>query len=207
MKEISTVNMNSKDKKMLVGNVLGSFGNENIRGQHIAYFEKRLIEENEDTQKDVTLAPNYYAWLCLMSEHLFWMMRNFCFRQNAFSHDNLVLMYNELITRFCDTCLSLGTFSEKQLQNLFEIAIRLLEIRHAIVHKGFPNLLPIVFENRLVRNKPSKIKGGSKERFTEESTRGSIEWFSNPQNFVEIRNEFYVLIKAMGSGPGFSIGF
>ncbi len=207
MKDISTVNMNLKDKKMLMGNVLGSFGNENIRGHHIAYFEKRLIEENETIQKDVTLAPNYYAWLCLMTEHLFWIMRNFCFRQNEFRHDNLVLMYNELITKFCDTCLSLGSFSDNQLEKLFEIAIKLIEIRQAIIHKGFPNLLPVVFENKHVRNKPNKTKGGPKEKFSEDSTRKSIEWFSNPKNFAEIKKEFDILIKAMNSGLGFSIGF
>ena len=207
MKEISTLNMNVKGKKMLMGNVLGSFGNENIRGHHIAYFEKQVIGNNESRQKEVSLAPNYYAWLCLMTEHLFWTMRSFCFRQNEFAHDNLALMYNELITKFCDTCRDLGSFSETQLQNLFEIAIKLLEIRHAIIHKGFPNLLPIVFEDKHVRDKPSITKGGPREKFTENSTRESIEWFSNPQNFTEIKKDFNTLIKAMSYGPGFSIGF
>ena len=197
--------MDVKDKRMLFGNVLGSFGNENIRRSHIAYFEKQLNENNESRQRDITLAPNYYAWLCLITEHLFWMMRRFCFRQNEFEHDNFALMYNDLITKFCDTCRSSGLFSDTQLQHLFEIAIKLLEIRHAIIHKGFPNLLPIAFESKHVRNKPSMTKGGQQEKFTEISTRESIEWFSNPQNFTEIKKEFSNLIQAMKSGYKLSI--
>lgn len=207
MKEISTVNMKPKDKLMLMGNVLGAFGNDNIRGQHIAFFEEKLVENNENKHNDISTAPNYYAWLCLMTEHLFWAMRSFCFRQNELKHDDFTLMYNDLITNFCDTCRKLGSLTDAQLQNLFDKAVKVLELRHAIIHKGFPNLLPIVFEDKHVTNKPSISKGGPKEKFTENSTKETIEWFSDPKNFYEIKEEFGLLIKAMRLGPGFSIGF
>ena len=207
MKKISTVKMRPKDKHMLMGDVLGAFGNDNIRGHHIAYFEKKLIENNDNKNNDISTSPNYYAWLCLMTEHLFWIMRSFCFKQNEFKDENLTLMYNELITKFCDTCLKLGLFTDDQLQNLFEKAVKVLEIRHAIIHKGFPNLLPIIFEKNHVKNKPAITKSAPQKKFTENSTRETIEWFSNPKKFDEIKEEFNLLIKAMRSGPGFSIGF
>ncbi len=208
VKEISTVGMNPKDKHMFMGNVLGSFGNDNIRGNHIAFFEKKLIKNNETSSSDITTTPYYYAWLCLMTEHLFWAMRTFCFRHSDFiEHDDLTLMYNDLITKFCDTCRNLKVLDDSQLQNLFDKAVKVLELRHAIIHKGFPNLLPIVFEDKHVRNKPSISKNSPKVKFTKESTKESVGWFSHPENFNEIKGEFTSLIKAMRLGPGFSIGF
>ena len=142
-----------------------------------------------------------------MTEHLFWAMRNLCFRQNEFEHEKLTLLYNELITNFCDTCRNMGVLSESNLAEIFEKAVKVLEIRHAIIHKGFPNLLPIVFENKHVRKKPAFRRGGAKEKFSEKSTRATIEWFSKPSNFHGIKKDFDFLIRAMSSGSGFSIGF
>ena len=206
-KNISTVNMNRKDKHMLMGDLLSSFGNGNIRFHHIQYFENKILDYNENKLQYITKAPNYYAWLCLITEHLFWLMRSFCFQQNKFEHDDFALLYNDLITKFYDTCRSLNLFSEVELQELHKKTIKILEVRHAIIHKGFPNLLPIIFENKHVKKKPAMSKGGSQARFTEESTRESIEWFSNPSNFNEIKKDYHCLIKAISSkGTELSIG-
>jgi hypothetical protein len=207
MKKISTINMNPKDKGMFMGNILGSFGNDNIRSHHIVYFEEKLVENNENKLTDLSDAPNYYAWLCLMSEHLFWAMRSFCFRQNELEHDDFTLMYNPLMKKFSDTCRNLDSLTEAQLQNIFDKAVKVLELRHAIIHKGFPNLLPIVFEERHVKNKPSMSKSLPQKKFTKNSTKETIKWFSNPNNFYQIKEEFGVLIQVMRLGPGFSIGF
>ncbi len=206
MKEILTTKMSQKDRHMLMGNVLGSFGNDNIRAHHIVYFENKIIENDEKSHKDASTTPNYFAWLCLMSEHLFWTMRSFCFKQNEFEHDEFTLVYNELITRFCDSYSKLDSVTDDQLQDLFERAVKVLELRHAIIHRGFPNLLPIVFEKRHVRNKPQVTKGGLQEKFTEQSSKETIKWFWNPQNFDEIKQDFNILLKSVRSGPGFSIG-
>ncbi len=152
MKELSTTKMSPKDRHMLMGNVLGSFGNDNIRAYHIAYFSKKILENDETSQKDVSTAPNYFAWLCLMTEHLFWAMRSFCFKQNEFEHNEFTLMYNKLITKFFDSYRELDSVTDEQLKVIFKKAVKVLELRHAIIHKGFPNLLPIVFEDRHVRN-------------------------------------------------------
>ena len=208
MKRISTKNMDPKDKQMLRGNLLGSLGNDNIRGHHIAFFEKKLIESKENRNADISSAPYYYAWLCLITEHLFWAMRSFCYKTGEFKeNDDLTLLYNNLITKFCDTCLDLKLFDNTQLQNAYDKAVTFLELRHAIIHKGFPNLLPIVFEDRHVRNKPQKTKGEQKAKFTRQSTKASVQWFSDPKNFSEINNDFRFLLKIMNSGHSLSIGF
>ena len=65
----------------------------------------------------------------------------------------------------------------------------------------------IVFENKYVRNKPAISKDGPKDKFTEKSTKETVEWFSHPKNFIEIKEEFTFLIKVMRLGSRFSIGF
>lgn len=186
MKKISTVNMDPKKKFKLIGNILGVFGNENIRGHHIKYFEDKVMEHKENTIKDITLAPNYYAWLCLITEHIFWLMRSFCFKKTELEHNNLTLLYNETITKFCDTCRNLELFSVHELKTLYETAVKVLEIRHAIIHKGFPNLLPAIFEEKHVRKKPAFTEKDRREKFCELTTREVIAWYSNPSHFDDI---------------------
>ncbi len=110
----------------------------------------------------------YYAWICLYSEHIFWYMRSFCFKNNEFEYDDLMLMYNALITQFCEICRAKNLGDDNELESLFNKAVKVLELRHAIIHKGFPNLLPIVFENKHVRKKPTQKKGDIKLKFSED---------------------------------------
>lgn len=189
---------------MLLGNILSGFGNDNIRNCHIKYFENRLISEGENTQTSISSAPNYYAWLCLNTENVFWLMRNFCYKANNFTDDDLMLLYNELITKFCETCNKFSVYSDVELEAIYQNAVKILEVRHAIIHKGFPNLLPIVFEDRHVKNKPQEIDG-KKKKFTEESTRQSIQYFSNPSNFTNIKKEIETLINISCSYPKIKI--
>ena len=207
MKTIFTDKMNPEDKQKFMGNILGGFGNDNIRNSHIKYFEEQLIHHNEHSQTEISSAPNYYAWLCLNTENIFWHMRNFCYKHNSFTEeDNLLMMYNDLITKFCETCSNLNKYTDNELESFYIKAVKLLEVRHAIIHKGFPNLLPVVFENRHVRNKPVTADG-NQVKFTEESTRESVQWFSDPTNFSEIKKEFELLISATCSGEKIQVGF
>lgn len=207
MKRISTVGMESEEKRQVRGNLLGGIGNDNIRGAHIKYFEEKLIEEKEFLRDGVSSAPNYYAWLSLTAEHVFWRMRHFCYRNSELEHDNLALMYNDLIFRFCDGCRELGLFSDDELRSLFELAVKVLELRHALVHRGFPNLLPIMYTEKNVRNMPKFNKDEENVKFTEHSSRQTTDWYSNPQNFNSIKEEFDRLRQAMSKGPGLSVGF
>ena len=207
MKKFSTINMSPEERLKTMGNVLGAFGNENIRGHHIKYFEDQLIENNENTVKDVTLAPNYYAWLCLMVEHIFWIMRSFCFKQSELDQENLNLLYNNSITKFISIIRELRVFSNPALENLYELSVKVLTIRHAIVHKGFPNLLPVTIEERHLRNKPSFDQDTEKEKLNKTDIKEIIKWYSHPRNFHRIKEEFNLIMQAMSKGPGVSIGF
>jgi len=206
MKTVPTDKMNPENKQKFIGNILGGFGNDNIRNSHIKYFEEQLIRHNEHRQNEISSAPNYYAWLCLNTENIFWLMRNFCYKCNSFTEeDDLLMMYNNLITKFCETCNNLNKYTDDEIESFYIKAVKLLEVRHAIIHKGFPNLLPVVFENRPVRNKPMTADG-NKVKFTEESTREAVQWFSDPINFSEIKKEFESLINATCLGENRTMG-
>jgi len=208
MKEISTVGMNGVEKQKLLGNLLGSVGNENIRGHHIKYFEEKIVSENEESCNDVATAPNYYAWLCLISEHVFWLMRHFCFRQDDLSGDDLSLQYNDIVTAFCDKCRELNLFLENDLKELYGLMVKVLYLRHALVHNGFPNLLPAGCETLQVRNMPffSKTQN-SPLKFTEDEAREIVSWYSKPGNFRRAKEDFRRITNATCKGPGLSVGF
>lgn len=198
-------NMPPKEERDVLGNALGSFGNENIRMHHIRYFEKKILEHKENAKSSITLTPNYYAWLCIITEHIFWIIRKFCFQQEL-HENNLTLYYNEIITKFCDTCRELGIYSEPEIKVLYEKLVKVLEIRHAIIHKGFPNLLPVMFRGE--RNKPALTEKGEQQKFSELTTRETISWFSDPRNFQDIKTDLEALISAiMTKAPKISFGF
>ncbi|MBC8317409.1 MAG: hypothetical protein H8E41_05850 [Desulfobulbaceae bacterium] len=207
MKTISTTKMNLTDKAQLMGDLLGVFGNENIRGHHIRFFEDKIIEYGESSFESVTQTPHYYAWLCLMTEHLFWLMRQFCFKQNELKKGNLSLDYNNIIATFCEKCREDKLFSEEELARLYEVIIKILEIRHAITHKGFPNLLPELLDTSNSRKKPKFKEKGYPVHFNEINTKKAVNWFSDPRNFSEIKKEFEILTKALSKGQAVSVGF
>lgn len=205
MKRISTTGMDHEEARNLMGNLVGCFGNENIRGCHIDYFEKKVIELKENENDSISSAPDYYAWLWLMAEHIFWCMREFCFRKDILQDDDLGEGYKKIVERFLDRCRELNEWSEEELQTLFKLSVKTLEIRHAIVHKGFPNLLPATLSN--TQKKP-KFSGASKpDEFTEEGFRETTSWYSNPKNFETAKEEFELLIKAMCKAPGLAVDF
>lgn len=208
MKVISTAGMNEVEKEKLLGNTLGSFGNINIRGHHIKYFEDKVLSEEEERCSDVTGAPNYYAWLCLISEHVFSLLRHFCFRQDDLKGDDLSLEYNEIVTGFCDKCLELRIFDETDLEELYGVVVKILYIRHALIHNGFPNLLPTGRESLKKRNMPcfSKTRN-SRLKFNEIEAREIVLWYANPHNFRRAKEDFTRIIKAACKGPGLCVGF
>ena len=196
------------DKKIhLTGNLLGTFGNENIRDYHIKYLEDKILEHKENRNKDITLAPNYYAWLYLITEHTFWLIRNFCFRQTQLEESNLTLLYNEIVTKFCDVTKEIGSFSEEELTRLYNILVKALQIRHALIHNGFPNLLPVSLQKVVQRNKPAATAGGSREKFSELTTKEIVSWYSDPRNFELIKAEFSFISEAISIIPKIPVRF
>jgi hypothetical protein len=126
MKQISTIDMSARKKQVLIGNVLGAFGNDNIRWHHIKYFEDRVVKYGEDKMSEVGHAHYYFAWLCLMVEHLFWMMRNFCMLHREFDEDALGYGYNKVVAVFCDICKDLNKYDEDHLKCLYNKAVAII---------------------------------------------------------------------------------
>ena len=119
MKTFSTKTMGPEKKMRLFGNLLGSIGNENICACHIKYFEDKVLDTKENENKDITLAPNYYAWLFLVSsDHTFWLVWNFCFNKpNWLWMSRIIcfeLIYNELVTKFCDVTREIGELRRRR---------------------------------------------------------------------------------------------
>lgn len=184
MKKIVTNDAN------LVVNFIGVFGNENIRGCHIQYFEQRVVEARENTKDHITSAPNFYAWLWVYAEHVFWDIRGFCYRHGKLVDTDLDMEYAKLVRTFGTLCRTLKLCSnEGQQSEVLRIVSKTLLLRHAFVHRGFPNLLPAT----------------SKDKRETKKSREAISWYSNPRNFEEIRAEFNSLRKAMSKAPGVQV--
>ena len=207
MKRVRISQFESEKQLYVTGNVLGGVGNDNIRAAHAEYFENRILEKKEHTTSDITLAPNYYAWLCLITEHVFWRMRQFCYRQSDLEHEILALNYNTLIAKYFDVCRDCNLLSDEELRHLYELVVKVLELRHAVIHKGFPNLLPVTLTDRHVRNLPKFSQIDASAKFTEASMTETIEWYSNPQNYAKIKEEFDYVRAVMSKAPGFSVEF
>lgn len=189
MKKISTNNMSPDTEHNLVRNLAGVLGNKNIRGCHIQYFERKVLECRENTVDDIASAPNYYAWLWLYTEHIFWTMREFCFRQGELAERDLDQEYKKLVDKFCGLCRGLGEWSDEDLNVLFGIVNKVLRLRHAFVHNGFPNLLPATLKETRRTNQAQE----------------AIAWYSDPTNFAEIVSEFNKLRDLMSKGSGLTV--
>lgn len=207
MKEILTINMDATGRQNVLGNTLGSLGNANIRWQHIKYFEEKILSENEETC-DVVKAPNYYAWLCLITEYIFGLMRHFCFLHDDLKSNNLNFKYSEISTAFYDKCAKLNLYAEIELEELHTLIIKILYLRHALIHNGFPNLLPAAHESfQKKRNKRSPSKKQKHfTNFEENKAREIISWYSNPGNFKLAKEEFMKIIVASCKVQEVSVG-
>ena len=196
------------EKVNLLGNVLGSFGNNNIRGCHIGYFEKKLIEENENQKSSLASAPNYFAWVVIFSEHIFWLIREFCYHQHELkTPSNFSSDYNTLLRVFADKCDKISGYSENEIEEMFECIIKVLIVRHAFVHGGFPNILPATMVALNKQHRPTRQKADQCKGYSKEEVKKVVDTYSNPMNFSEIKNRYDRIITFMKKAGGVSIGF
>ena len=95
----------------------------------IGYFEKQ-IEKNGEVEKYLVDAPNYYAWLHIASEHMFYRIKEL-FYVNTEDHKAFDLPYMTLLTQL----LNDYSLTKEQIEAVLLFA----KIRHLLVHKGFPH--------------------------------------------------------------------
>jgi hypothetical protein len=204
MIEKTTVGMQPEDRHSAMAHVMGSLGNLNIRGHHLKFFEDKILESGENRENDVTNAPNYVAWLFLMTDYLFWEIRSVCYRYSDFDHDLFDLSYNRLIEVFFVTCEKLGKCSHIDKDQIAAQLISLLDLRHTLIHKGYPNLLPITMKRP---GKKPAIEASGSVNFDADYTKRNMSYYSDPRNFVEINTKFKTLLSFVLKGPPVSIGF
>ena len=201
------ITKNPSEKKALMGNVLGSFGNNNIRGQHINFLETKLTDNKEHKCPHISKTPFYYSWLLLFIEHVFWLIREFCFHQENLRSDHFNLDYSKLIRVFVDQSKKLPCYSDEDIEEIYSNIVNLIIIRNSHVHGGFPNALPETLKRLKDIEKPLRDDKGQKEYYTKEEVVEILRFHENPMNFNEIKKQFNEILTYVAKAPKISIGF
>ncbi len=174
------------------GNLLAPFGNTNIRGCHIDFLEKKIVEHSEHSCENLSETPYYYSWLILFVEHVFWDIKQFCFYHDLQAH-HLSQDYRRLINDFLVHSKHTGEYTENEISTIHDKIIEILIIRMAHVHGGFPNATPKELEKSVNEKIPGNGVVPDKEKdekFTKEQILSTINKYSKPTNFKEIKDNF-----------------
>jgi len=124
-------NVSKRKRTMTISaeETIATTSNTDFARNFIAYFEGK-IEENKENEKYLSDAPNYYAWLRLSSEYVTQLIKEMIYINNRAPE-----AYDYSYMKLLDTLISDGNLDEEQKENIILFA----EIRHVMVHKGFPN--------------------------------------------------------------------
>ncbi len=210
---MKTININkqcdsAEEKASMLGNVLGSIGNNQIRGGHISYFEKKIIEGNENQKKELSVCPYYFAWVTIYAEHIFWEIRQFCYHQNDLkTPESYNLDYNKLLRSFFHKCKDMECYTELECTEMFDQIVSVLIIRHSHTHGGFPNLFPATISYLHKIQKPTINKNSTDKHYSSEEVKSRIDFASNPQNYERIKNELTKIHDFLNRAKPYSIGF
>jgi len=161
------------------GYYFSALGNETIIRNHIAYFEKMLVEEVsglKDMGIEISFAyyPNFAAWIRfyseLVSNSLYWRL----FRYEGdwepirdLSFGKVRDMMVERIKK--ETVLLAARIDQNELASMKEAINLILNLRHSFQHGGVPNLMRDLWyessEEKLVRMLNPKNYKETKEIF------------------------------------------
>ena len=133
------------------GYYLSAWGNENIIKNHIAYFEKKLVEEvtalkNMEIEISSAHYPNFAAWIRFYSElicnSLYWKL----FRYEGNWENIQKLSFGEardmMIERIeKETALLAAHIEKNDLMSMTEAINLVLNLRHSFQRGGLPNLM------------------------------------------------------------------
>lgn len=164
-----------------IKDVFASFGNQNIWGHYLKYFEQK-IKELKEFDNSISDAPNYFAWISLASEYIAMNIRVYCFVHSELSNDKI---FDEGYKSLID---QLSKFTElKNSETIRDSAIYFIKIRHLIVHKGFPN--PYNVPSRKSRPISKNIN------FTKDDVWTIRNEIIEPKNFPLIYDKFRSIVK------------
>lgn len=160
---------------------LALFGNSNHLNGFIKNYEQGIRQENEE-EKGLSEAPNYYAWLCAASGLVYYRIRRAIY-VNDDDHEAFDAPYKTLLDKF----LSVQKLTKEQTESVLLFA----KIRHLIVHKGFPNPHTAPSENE------REISKG--HRFDKNEVQALAEQLHSPSGFSELYDKYQIANEAISA--------
>jgi len=153
--------------------LLSAIGNKNHTETFLAHYATE-IRNNTEMSKQLHAAPNYYAWLCVASEHVLYSARMYIYRittnQAVFDYQ-----YKQTLDWFQNNNNPLSSSAREGL-------VLFTKIRHILVHKGFPNPHEVPSSNdRLLQNG---------QVFTSEEVRDTVSEIVNPSYFNYLSEKY-----------------
>lgn len=164
-----------------ISDSLSVFGNSNHLVGFLASYEEKIVE-NAEAEKPLSKAPNYYAWIHIASEQVFYRIKEMIYvnEENESSFD---MPYKSLLNRL----LSNYEPSKEQIEAIILFA----KIRHLLVHKGFPN--PHVCPSSNNRD----IANGYP--FNAPQVNELAHYLQSPDCYPELKEKFTIAVNAISS--------
>ena len=145
----------------------------------IEYLETEIYRKSEH-HNYLHEAPNYYNWLCIASEFVFYKIREVNYYKNN-NHD----VFNDSYKKLLD-----NLFEDKSIdQELKNKIIYFAKIRHILTHKGFPN--------------PHIVPSSSERQITKgvflrkEETKEICESLFKPSIFPKLEENFKIILEEL----------
>jgi len=160
---------------------LSVFGNMNYLSGFINHSESEIYKNNE-FNNFLHEAPNYYNWLCLTSEFIFYKIREVIYYKNN-NHD----VFNDSYKKLLDELFSERDFNLKLKEKIIFFA----KVRHILTHKGFPNhhIAPSDNERKITGDVILK----------KEETKEICQSLFKPRIFFQLNNDFKFIIAELSN--------
>jgi hypothetical protein len=164
-----------------VAESLSVAGNANHIGCFLKDFED-AIDQNDESNKVLTKAPHYFAWINAASEHVYYRIREMIYI-NTENSDVFDESYKSLLDRIID----IGKLNDEQVEAIVLFA----RIRNLLVHKGFPNphISPSQSERCIAKGRP----------FTVREVKALAERLRSPSCYPELRNQLRIALQAISA--------
>lgn len=146
-----------------------SLGNENHWSWWIVHLEKKITADNEHAQA-LSKAGTYVAWLLLSSEFIFYTLRWHLYAVSGMQDGGV---FNDTYSKLLDAV------ADEMPADVAEDATFAVQVRHIMVHKGFPN----------PQEAPAKA-GGASGKFGEREVWKVRDEIKSPANFSSIKARF-----------------
>lgn len=158
-------------------------GNTSILFPFLKHLEAQIAERNE-TERHLAECPNYYAWLSLSSNLMYYRIREL-----FYFNDKDATVFDWDYKKLIDTLFSrYGNHISAEAKDLI---VRFAMIRHLMIHKGFPTY------HKVPAGNTKSISEGI--LFTAEEVNDLCNSLQSPKGYPDLRASFYTAIRAIAS--------